>query len=266
MMLPTASIWIVTYNNAVDLHANLCSLIDTWDRSLLDLQVNVINNHSNFHLNSHFHSHVNVWHNVLRSDSSLGHLSRNYNQALIHGFGDLNQPLNDYVVTSQDDEIWQPTWCEHFLQQMQTYTFVTHQAGDGVVCYAPDAVKKIGLWDERFVPSFYHECDYFLRALIYNKHNSSVNDHHHSRVLNPVDFCLVEWPPANQQRLEAKNASLRESSVAWAVYRHKWMVSPLHWPQELIDCPPHSSRCVNYVLYPHFEMAVENLREKNYII
>ena len=134
------------------------------------------------------------------------------------------------------------------------------------MCYAPDAVKKIGMWDERFVPSFYHECDYFLRALIYNKAHSSINDHHHCRVVNPVDFCLVEWPPANEQRLEAKNASLSQGSVAWAFWRHKWMVSPLHWPQELIDHPPAGSRCVNYVTYPHFEMAVENLREKNYIV
>lgn len=260
------SLWIVTYNNKHDLHENLTSLFDTWDSSLVDLQVNIINNHSNFSLNSYFINKVHVWHNILRPDNSLGHLSRNYNQALMHGFVDLNNPAHDYVITSQDDEIWQPLWCMNFLQQMQTYTFVTHQAGDGVVCYAPEAVKKIGLWDERFVPSFYHECDYFLRALIYNKAHSSINDHHHARVVNPVDYCLVSWPPANSPRQEAKNASLSQGGIAWSVWRHKWMVSPLHWPPELISHPPSGPRCANYITYPHFECAVENLREKNYVL
>lgn len=265
-MVPNVSLWIVTYKNSEDLHNNIESLLDTVDQNLINLDINIINNHTQFHLLSKFSKRVKVWDNILRSDLSLGHLSRNYNQALIHGFQDLNKPVCDYVITSQDDEIWQPNWCEWFLEQMKSYTFVTHRAGDGVVCYSASAVKKIGLWDERFSPSFYHEGDYFLRALMYNKNESSINDYEHGRVLNPVDKCLVEWPAPNNIRQQEKNRSMQLSKLPFSVWQHKWSVSPIHWSRHLIDNPPYKSRCVNYIIYPHFEMAVENLAEKNFII
>lgn len=264
--MKTASVWIVTYNNPPDLENNLHSLFSTVDEHKLDLEVNVINNHSNFKLSfSHGHR-VKVWHNSLRMDSSLGHLSRNWNQAIMQGFVDLNSPRVDYVITSQDDMIWQPHWCDHFLDQMTTYSLVSHGWGDGVVCYTPLAVKNIGMWDERFSPSFYHEGDYFLRALMYNKPYTSINDPAHGRILNPVEFQIAVNPTPNQNRNEAKHASYTRAHIPFCMWTHKWSCDAIHWSPELIDHPPHASRCENYVLYPHFELAVENLREKNYII
>jgi len=69
----------------------------------------------------------------------------------------------------------------------QKYTFVTGQLGDNIVSYRPEAVKKIGMWDERFITPSNKEADYYIRALIYNKEKSLINDRVHGRLLNEHD-------------------------------------------------------------------------------
>ena len=261
-----ASIWIVTYNNPQDLNANLDSLMQYWQPDLLHLEVNVINNHSHYQLNSGYWDQVKTWHNRLRGDNSLGHLARNWNQALIQGFADLNNPRSDVVICSQDDVLWQPGWCTQMLTALQNYTLVTQGVGDAVVVYRADAVKRIGLWDERFAPSFYHDGDYFLRALMYNREFSSINDPAHGRILNPLDYSFAHVPAANAARVEAKNLSYGRARIPHQVWQHKWTVSPIHWTPELINSPPMNTLCKNFVTYPHFEMAVQDLDGKNYLI
>jgi hypothetical protein len=261
-----ASIWIVTYNNAPDLQANLESLFSYANSSILQLQVNVINNHTQYMLPSTCWDKVRTWHNCLRSDSSLGHLARNWNQALTHGFGSLVAPQNDLVICCQDDVLWQPHWCEHVMECMQHHTLVTQGVGDAVVVYKPEAVRHIGMWDERFAPSFYHDGDYFLRALMYNKSHSSINDPAHGRILNPWPHTFATVPAANAQRVNAKNLSYGRARIPHQVWQHKWAVSPIHWSTELIQNPPHNSLCKNFITYPHFEMDVHDLPNKNYLI
>lgn len=265
-MKPRASIWIVTYRNEQDLNANLDSLFQNYQPELMDIQVNVINNHSQFRLNACHWDKVTVWHNKLRSDNSIGHLSRNWNQALVNGFGSLDNPLVDLVINSQDDVIWQPGWCQRVLEATQTYNLISQGVGDALVVYRVEAVRNIGLWDERFCPSFYHDGDYFLRALIYNKEFSSINDPAHGRMLNPLSYSFAVVPAANAPRVDAKNLSYGKAHIPFMVWQNKWKVNPIHWTRDLIDNPPTNSQCFNYVQYPHFEMAIENLAEKNYIL
>jgi GT2 family glycosyltransferase len=137
------SLWIVTYRNPVDLHNNLTSLFQNVGSH--NLSVNVINNHSSFELAFEWLGKVKIWHNVLRSDQSLGHLARNWNQAIIQGFGSLNDPKNQMVVLCQDDVIWQPDWLEQLLYLSQYYNLISQGVGDAVVAIQPSAVKKIGL-------------------------------------------------------------------------------------------------------------------------
>lgn len=260
------SLWIVTYNNREDLHNNLKSLFEGWDLASFDLEVNIINNHTNFELDFDYLGKVRVWHNRLRSDSSLGHLARNWNQALIHGFGSLNNPRADVVITSQDDVLWSPAWSHTVTELLGSYNLITQGVGDAVVVQTAEATKAIGLWDERFCPSFYHDGDYFLRALIHNRDRSSINDPAHGRMLNTIDASFATVPAANQPRVHAKNLSYGRAQLPHLVWMQKWPVSPIHWEQEMIANPPRRSLCINYVTYPHFECDVDDLNNKNYLV
>lgn len=260
------SIWIVTYKNPEDLHNNLQTLFAYAQPDLWHMQVNVINNHSDYKLNSCWWGKVHTWHNCLRSNHSLGHLARNWNQALQLGFGDLNHPENDLVICAQDDVLWQAGWQQEIQLMTEKYSLITQGVGDAVMVYKPEAVKKIGMWDERFAPSFYHDGDYLLRALMYNKQASSINDPAHGRILNAWPQSFAQVPAANSLRVTAKNLSYGKASTPHKVWQHKWDVSPIHWSPELINSPPTCSKCVNFITYPHFEQHVENLHEKNYLI
>lgn len=80
--------YIVTYNNPKDLHSNLNSIYESNIPQNVDLELNVINNYSkNFNIDNKFK--VNILHNTLRPDWSTGHLSRNWNQAIVNGFGNV---------------------------------------------------------------------------------------------------------------------------------------------------------------------------------
>lgn len=261
-----ASVWIVTYNNREDLNNNLRTLFAGLDTSLINLDVNIINNHTNFYLDFEYLGRTKVWHNVLRSNNSLGHLARNWNQALINGFGSLNNPRVDCVITSQDDVLWSADWSNQVTAALNSFDFVTQGVGDAVVLNTPQSVKKIGLWDERFCPSFYHDGDYFLRALMYNKQRSSINDPAHGRILNPLGSSFATVPAPNQPRTDAKNLSYGRAQLPHQVWMNKWPVSPINWSQELIDNPPQHSSCVNYITYPHFELDVLDLKSKNYLV
>ena len=261
-----ASLWIVTYNNREDLHNNLRTLFAGLDSTLVNLNVNIINNHTNFDLDLEYLGRVKVWHNSLRSNLSLGHLSRNWNQALINGFGSLTNPQHDVVITSQDDVLWDPQWCQKMIEQLSSYNFVTQGVGDAVIVQTAEATKRIGLWDERFCPSFYHDGDYFLRALIHNRHSSSINDPAHGRILNPCATSFATVPAPNHPRVEAKHLSYGRAALPHAVWTSKWPVSPIHWTPQLIEDPPSRSLCWNYITYPHFEFDVLDLANKNYIM
>lgn len=260
------SMWIVTYQNPEDLHNNLQTLFANSTPDFWNLEVNVINNHSNYKLNSCWWGKVTTWHNCMRHDQSLGHLARNWNQALQLGFDSLATPKNDLVICAQDDVLWQPQWQKQVTEAVNTYSLITQGVGDAVMVYKPEAVRKIGMWDERFAPSFYHDGDYLLRALMYNKPHSSINDPAHGRVLNPLHTSFATVPVANSTRVNAKNLSYGKAALPHKVWQRKWDVSPIHWTPELMDTPPEGSKCVNYITYPHFEQHVEDLQNKNYLI
>ena len=261
------SLWIVTYKNPLDLEKNLESLFEHHNPDIFDMTVNIINNNTNFYINPKYEDKVKVWHNVLRPDNSVGHLGRNWNEAILAGIGDLNNPQCELLITSQDDVIWLPNWCETMNDAHKKYSFITQGNGDTVVSYLPEAIKKVGLWDERFSPSFYAEGDYFLRSLIWNKEKSSINDYWHGRVHNPLEKIAIEAPPiTTESRATAKFETLTKAAFPWAVWWLKWNVSPTNWTEELIDNPPTSTLIPSIVMYPHFEINIEDIEKKNYAI
>ena len=257
-------LYITTYKNEKDLTNNLNSLFAS--KLNHNIEVIIINNHSDFSISKEHQERVLVLHNSLRPDFSTGHLSRNWNQALINGFRDLNNPDTDFVMTCQDDTIFKENWLENILQWHKIYNFISLGAGDNFCSYTAEAVKTIGLWDERFCNIGFQEADYFIRALMYNKEKSSINDQYHRRVLHPLHngSDIIERP--EKKDFEAHHTSMQYHNTSRQIYREKYgILNPEDWTPELINNPPKTTLCKNYVFYPYFEKNVIDLIGKNYV-
>lgn len=282
------SLYIATYRNPGDLNNTIASI----RASGADVRINVINNHSDFFLEPKHEKAVKVLHNNLRPDFSTGHLARSWNQALLHGFQSLKNPASDIVITVQDDVLFKADWLSRLLDLHRRYSFITMGAGDAFCSYLPEAVRRIGLWDERFCNIGSQEADYFLRALIYNRENSSINDLIHGRVHNALegntyapygdfkkgleredsdgdpaeraDSMLIAVPRMNLHRKKAHLTSMRFHRLSETIFGHKWGLRGHQWTTE------HHAVCKslipNYITYPYFEQDVEGLGEKNYIV
>ena len=93
-------LFIVTYNNPEDLNLTLKSIFKSIDNTNKhNIEINIINNHSNFNINKDYLGFIKILNNVLRPNFSTGHLSRNWNQALILGFENLISTKSDIVIT-----------------------------------------------------------------------------------------------------------------------------------------------------------------------
>ena len=261
-------IYILTWQDIEALNRNLVTLFEGFASipADVDLHVNVINNHTNFEINPFYKPHVNVIHNVAQPDFATAMLARMWNTAIIHGFKDLKNPDSDIVVTAQDDTIWNRNWVPELLRVMNDFDFYADDAGDMVCAYKPNAVKKIGLWDERFHYGF-GEGDYFLRAIKYLPEKSSVNDFAHGRTWNPT-LHLAKRPEPNNNRYAEQTRSHYFRSLSWANFLYKWGYQDMegNWPDNIQQRVLETPVVPSTILYPYFEMDVENLKEKGYIV
>ena len=273
-------VYIVTYRRQEVLNDTLNTLFNKTDfGSIPDTEVNVINNHTEFKLNPEFVDKVNVIHNNTRPDWDTGNLARNWNEALLHGFRDLNNPDAKIVVTMQNDIVLNPNWATNLLKMHQKYNFITGQLGDNIVSYTADAVKKIGMWDERFLTPANKEADYYIRALIYNKEHSLINDKVHGRLLNAHDALELDTHDYRggepDWRAEKSNEISREgwyhtSQIFYWKWKDTWKQQPSYygwltqWTQDFVDNPPQPPKVPNFVQYYYFEKDIE-LTGKNYV-
>ena len=101
-MMKKFKVYIVTYKRNEILNDTLKNLFESDFSEIQNTEVNIINNHTEFYLDEEFIGKVKVLHNVLRPNRSNGNLAENWNQALLHGFKDLNNPDSEYVVTMQN--------------------------------------------------------------------------------------------------------------------------------------------------------------------
>ena len=273
-------VFIVTYRRTDVLNKTLDTLFNKTDfANIPDTEVNVINNHSEFHLDEQFVDKVNVIHNHTRPDWDTGNLARNWNEALLHGFKDLNNPETKIVVTMQNDIVLSPNWATNLLKMHQKYTFITGQLGDNIVSYRPEAVKNIGMWDERFLTPANKEADYYIRALIYNKDKSLINDRVHGRLLNEHD--ALELDTSEYQGGEAtwremkSNDNAKEgwyhtSQIFYWKWKDTWKQQPSYygwltrWSKDFVDNPPSPPKVPSFVQYYYFEKDIE-LAGKNYV-
>ncbi len=255
--------YIVTYNREHDLNKTLESLFAT-DISSHNVEICIVNNHSNFRMNPIYNDKVKVLHNVMRPDFSTGHLSRNYNEIFIHGFKNLAAPACDILMHSHDDNTFHPEFFSKMLEHHKTYEMITFSQGCGLMSYLPEAVRKNGMWDERFCTIGYHEGDYFLRALRYNRDKTSINDWAAAhRQWNPIPEELC-FKLAGTSLNEAHAASHKYYSLCrrfwimkWGNWRDQaWSTSQL----ENVKKP----ELPQYMMYPYFEKDIYDLEEKYY--
>lgn len=179
-------IFIVTYK-CPHLNANLKSIFES-DANPNDYSVSVIVNDPDYFIDEEYKDRVTIHMQTLRfTSNNVGHLARDWNQALIKGFGSLDESREaEQVILCQDDMIWDKDWKEKLDKIHETYTFYACSFGDGFMSFKSNAVRRVGLFDERFIGVGYHEGDYFLRQFIFNNKYSSINDHWHDRVWNPT--------------------------------------------------------------------------------
>lgn len=171
------SIFFITYKNNFELNQTINSM-DHKQIQKYNPEITVINNSPNFPVvfDRNYDFKIKILNNNTRADFSTGHLSRNWNQCLINGFENIENPKNDIVLCCQNDVRFKSNFIDLLLENHMKFNFITCGEGDATHSYTIDAVKKVGLWDERFCNIGYHELDYWIRNFIYNKENCSIND------------------------------------------------------------------------------------------
>lgn len=255
-MVRVVRVYIVTYTRNDLLNRLLDALRTSDEVPETQVECYVINNHSDFELTEANQVYVTrVYHNTLRPDFSTGHLARNWNQAIINGFESLLAPKCDLVVTMQNDTLPKVDWLPMLLRLHQDYDFVQFGAGDEFCSYTVEAVRRIGLWDERFCGIGYQEADYFLRARLFC-HRSIINDTYHRRVYQPVSMsCLHDVPTGYHRGESYYESATRHHAYCARLFKLKWGgVSP-EWdqsepPSDLVPSVP------SFIYYPYFELDV----------
>jgi FkbM family methyltransferase len=260
--------YIVTYNNSKQINNCLASIFSKSSAAELEmLEVFVINNHSNIRINDEFLPRIKLLNNALRPNFSTGHLARNWNQALINGFKDLRAPDCDLVITNQDDTLFVENYLTKTLELHKQFDFVQFGWGDNFISYTPGAVKRIGLWDEKFCNIGYQEADYMTRARLLLKEKACINDFSHKRMFNAVDksrYVIDLIPSGNARGEEYNHTSIRFHDHSKHVFEFKWGVNPdLGW--EGVEVEKLRPRTQQYIQYPYFEKEVETLDEQNYL-
>jgi len=267
-------IYIVTYKGHKRLSPTLTSLFNS-DITDYDFEVNIINNHTDIRIPENFiqQNRLHILHNSLRPDWSSGHLSRNWNQALINGFKSLTNPDCDLVVCSQDDSVFNPKWASRLIELHKDLDFIQNGHGDQFHSYTVEAVKKIGLWDERFCGISRQAADYFLRCLMYLSDKGSIQDPVHRRILNPIFNTDID-----KSRNWLVSADVRDIEVVWDNTLHgndsisqnlmlyKYGFDPYPWTDQLINNPPKKTLCDNFITYPYFEKDIYDLKDKGYLL
>lgn len=128
---------------------------------------------------------ISVMRQSHRHPLSGGHLSRDWNTALLFAFGSLAAPECDFAVLMQHDCLLRPFFFSRaaalHLSAEPPLHFIAYGRGDELHSYTPGAVQAVGMWDERFSALGFAEADYFLRAARDLGPRASISDTMHGR-------------------------------------------------------------------------------------
>lgn len=271
--------YFVTYDNDLELNKTLKSFEKSGIKKY-DCEITVINNFKDAPvILDDINLPIKVVTNQTRPSFSTGHLARNWNECLIEGFKSVDEPDADIVILSQNDVEYNEDVIDTLIEYHQKYSFISYGCGDAFHSYTIDAIRSVGLWDERFCNIGWQDCDYFLRQLIYNKEHSSINDPLHHRVHNRIHFDFVDFErfsgfnradPHHMKSLEHHNTSMNVFIKKWG-----YGIPGIHWEgpiktdvgytTALEITPDIVLKSPQWIMYPFFESKIPDLKNKNYI-
>lgn len=261
--------YFITYNNDGELNDTLKSFEKSGIKNY-NYEVKVINNFKESDVKlDNIGLDIEIVNNNTRPSISTGHLTRNWNECLIDGFENINSPKSDIVILSQNDVKYNENIIDTLIEYHQKYNFITSGQGDAFHSYTIDAIKSVGLWDERFCNIGWQESDYFLRHIVYNKEKSSINDLVSLRVHNQICYNFVDTTKLTGfLRNDIHHIqSLAYHETSMKIFNEKWPNVPiLKWTESDIvyNLPKNYIQSPQWILYPYFENSIEDLKNKNY--
>lgn len=264
--------YIVTYNNNILLERCLRSMQGVTH------EITIIDNFGNCEVDT-YNLDVTIIKNSLRPSFSTGHLARDWNAGLILGFRSLVDPDADIVILNQNDVIFKQNYVSKLIRLHERYDFIQMGAGDEMTSFTPNAVRQIGLFDERFCNIGLQDADYLLRAKIYHPSRSTINDSIHGRIHNPLpEFSsVIEHTECGHNREEESTMmSAKYHIMSHSVFYYKWKTSPVFELDRNWNKPNWGIRSNNFefsklrpttshIFYPYFEKNINTLREQNFI-
>ena len=144
--------------------------------------------------------------------------------------------------------------------------------------YTPEAIRRVGLYDERFVGICHHEGDYLLRASLALREAACIHDIFHHRVTASsssftADQVLCNSPASGYERAQNATAPERNSGrnygcVGGDTFDEKWAKCRIgRWRSKTMEfdwkSPPYVKprRCIaagnQPRLYQKFEEAID---------
>ncbi len=274
--------YFITYDNDLELNKTL----KTFEKSGIkkyDYEITVINNFKDAPvIFDDISLQIKVVTNETRPTFSTGHLARNWNECLIDGFRDIDNSDSDIVILCQNDVHFNENVIDTLIEYHNQYSFISNGCGDAFHSYTIDAIKSVGLWDERFCNIGWQDCDYFMRQMIYNKEHSSVNDPLHYRVHNKIDFNFVDLEKhSGFIRNDVHHlTSMKYHETSMNVFIKKWGkgVPGIQWEAAMSEyegpgeyrnaldiTPDIVVKSPQWIMYPFFESKIADLKNKNYI-
>ena len=258
-------VYIVTYNNDDILRKCLTHLYRS-DLVGYDFRVTVLNNYGRLKGFEQYENSFNfrVLNNECRPDFSNGHLARSWNQALMDAFVDLNEPQTDLAVLIQNDTFVKPNCFFNLIEEHKKYDFIQFGVGDQFMSFNVEAVKTIGMFDERFIAIQYQEADYFMSAYYLHKNKISINDRMaHEREWNPIEN-VSERFIEEDFGLNKHVHTHRWSEMNRKIFYAKWNSDPQNWTKYISTYTPqlHIDR---FYTYPYFEKNIKTLNEQRYV-
>jgi hypothetical protein len=279
------SIFVVTYKNENLLHTCLTSILHAVMQApkQYDINITVLNNFETLTLSEEF-KEIKIINNNARPSFSTGHLARSWNQCILHGIKDIENPDCDVLVLAQNDTVFEPeffTECDILLNK---YKYIQVGCGDELQIMTPESIKAIGIYDERFCNIGFQEADYFLRAILLYKDNVSINDTFHGRVHNPINNeMLITNSQSGFIRKDLYHTmSSKYHNISYRMFLYKWMgILPFRCiPVTSLDVKEIKDKfpieqwddyiknikvCAKqYMMYPYFESKLPDL-DKKYI-
>ncbi len=261
------AIFIVTYHNNNILNRCIKSLELIKIPENVHISITILNNAGIVELDD-TNLTIQVINNEARPNFSTGHLSRNWNQCIMNGFQDINNPKNDIIILAQNDVVFKIECLYKILEQIENYEYMAIGRGDELQILTPIGVKTVGLFDERFCNIGYQEADYFLRARLLLKNRASITDAIHNRLFNSLDISNIidqDVLCGNLRRDIHHIESVKYHSISLNIFYSKWgkMIQPQFWPIDIKiddnDIPK------QYMYYPYFEKFLDNLEQKYFI-